>query len=403
MTETTRHAADADASPAMAQYLAIKRAHPDCLLFYRMGDFYELFFADAEVASGALDIALTRRGFHAGTPIPMCGVPAHAADAYLARLIRRGHRVAICDQTEDPAEAKRRGNKGPLARAVVRIVTPGTLTEDTLLDARRNNYLAALADAAGALALAWGDLSTGELAVEAVTAAGLAGALARLAPGELLVPDRLLGRPEIDAALQDRKATMTPLPGARFDSDNGRRRLQEAYRVGTLDAFGAFGRAEVAAMGAVLDYVALTQLGRTPQLQPPRRVAAGDVLQIDAATRRNLELFETLDGERRGSLLATVDRTLTGPGARRLAADLAAPSTDPPAIARRLDMVQAIADDAGLRADLRAALAAIPDLERAVQRIALGRAGPRDLAAVRDGLAGAHSLAARLAAPGFPP
>ncbi|BBK34810.1 DNA mismatch repair protein MutS [Stella humosa] len=393
----------APASPVIAQFLAIKRQHPDCLLFYRMGDFYELFFADAEVAAAALDIALTRRGIHAGQPIPMCGVPQHASEAYLARLIRQGHRVAICDQVEDPAEAKKRGNKGPLRREVVRIVTPGTITEDTLLDARRNNYLAALADATGGLALAWHDLSTGELAAEPLEPAAVGAALARLAPGELLVSERVLGRADLVGALADWKPRLTPLPTARFDSENGRRRVCEAYGVDTLDAFGGFGRAEAAAMGAVLDYVRLTQLGRAPRLQPPRRVETSAILLIDPASRRNLELFETLSGERRGSLLATLDRTLTGAGARRLAADLAAPSTDPAAIGRRLDMVAALVADPDLRRDLRAALAAVPDIERSVQRLALGRGGPRDLAALRDGLVAADRLAQRLDGPGFPP
>ncbi|BBK45403.1 DNA mismatch repair protein MutS [Allostella vacuolata] len=395
--------AEAPASPVIAQFLAIKRAHPGCLLFYRMGDFYELFFEDAEIAAGALDIALTKRGTHAGQPIPMCGVPAHAAEAYLARLIRQGHRVAICDQAEDPAEAKKRGNKGPLRREVVRIVTPGTITEETLLDARRNNYLAALADASGALALAWHDLSTGELAAEPLHPAGVAAALSRLAPGELLVSERVLGRAELAPALADWKERLTPLPSVRFDSENGRRRVCEAYGVETLDAFGAFGRPEAAAMGAVLDYVQLTQLGRAPRLQPPRRMEAGGILQIDPATRRNLEVFETLAGERRGSLLAAVDRTLTGAGARQLAADLAAPLTDPLAIGRRLDMVQALFAGPDLRRDIRAALAAAPDVERAMQRLALGRGGPRDLAALRDGLAAAGRLGERLDQPGFPP
>ncbi|WP_374446638.1 DNA mismatch repair protein MutS [Stella sp.] len=394
---------DAAASPVMAQFLAIKRAHPDCLLFYRMGDFYELFFADAEAAAAALDIALTSRGTHAGQPIPMCGVPAHAAEAYLARLIRQGHRVAICEQAEDPAEAKRRGNRGPLRRAVVRIVTPGTITEETLLDARRNNYLAAVADATGGLALAWHDLSTGELAAQPLEAAALPAALARLAPGEVLVSERVLGQPEIAAALADWKPRLTPLPTARFDSENGRRRACEAYGVETLDAFGAFGRAETAAMGALLDYVRLTQLGRQPRLRPPQRLESGAVLQIDPASRRNLELFETLSGERRGSLLATLDRTLTGAGARLLAADLGAPMTEPAAIARRHDMVAAVVADPDLRRDLRAMLGAVPDLERAVQRLALGRGGPRDLAALRDGLAAAGRLGERLDMPGFPP
>ncbi|HXZ02109.1 MAG TPA: DNA mismatch repair protein MutS [Stellaceae bacterium] len=371
----------------MAQYLELKRQHRDCLLFYRMGDFYELFFEDAAKAAAALDIQLTKRGRHEGEDIPMCGVPVHAAESYLARLIRQGFRVAVCEQMEDPAEAKKRGSKAAIRRAVVRIVTPGTLTEETLLDARRSNYLAALADAAGELALAWLELSTGAFRLQAVTAAGLGAALARLTPGEVLVPDRLLQRREVVELLGDWQSRLTPLPGARFDSENGRKRLEALYGVRALDGFGSFSRAELAAGGALVDYVSLTQQGKAPLLQPPRRLGAGAVMEIDAATRRNLELTETLAGERRGSLLATIDRTVTGAGARMLAEHLAAPLTDPRAIALRLDAVSFLVEDERLRQDLREALKRCADIERAMARLALGRGGPRDLAALRDTLA----------------
>ncbi len=374
------------ATPAMAQYLELKRQHRDCLLFYRMGDFYELFFDDAVKAAAALDIQLTKRGRHDGEDIPMCGVPVHAAESYLARLIRGGFRVAVCEQMEDPAEAKKRGSKSAIRRAVVRIVTPGTLTEETLLDARRNNYLAALADAAGELALAWLELSTGAFRLQGVTAAGLGSALARLAPGEVLVPERLLQRPELIELLGDWQSRLTPLAGARFDSENGRKRLEALYGVRALDGFGSFSRAELAAGGALVDYVNLTQQGKAPLLQPPRRIGAGAVMEIDAATRRNLELTETLSGERRGSLLAIIDRTITGAGARLLAEHLAAPLTDPRAIAVRLDAVGFLVADERLRQSLREALKRCADIERAMARLALGRGGPRDLAALRDTL-----------------
>ncbi|WP_229743889.1 DNA mismatch repair protein MutS [Aliidongia dinghuensis] len=371
----------------MAQYLEIKRQHPDHLLFYRMGDFYELFFDDAAKASVALDITLTRRGKHDGADIPMCGVPIHAADAYLARLIRQGFRVAICEQMEDPAEAKKRGGKQPVRRGVVRIVTSGTVTEDNLLDARRHNFLAALAEAAGELALASAELSTGEVEFQPLEAAQVGAALARLAPGELLIADRLLQRPELFEVLGDWKAVLTPLPGARFDSESGRRRLAQLYGVGTLDGFGTFGRAEYAAGGALVDYIDLTQQGKHPKLGPPRRLSAGAVMEIDAATRRNLELAQTLSGERRGSLLATIDRTQTGAGARRLAAELAGPLTDPGLINARLDLVEVFVRDERFRSDLRAFLKECPDMARALSRLGLGRGGPRDLAGLRDGLA----------------
>jgi len=391
------------ATPMMAQYLEIKQAHPGCLLFYRMGDFYELFFQDAEQASAALDIALTKRGQHLGEDIPMCGVPVHSADGYLSRLIRKGFKVAICEQMEDPAEAKKRGSKSVVKRGVVRVVTPGTITEDELLDARAHNYLAALAEAGGELGLAWLDISTGAFLAQPVTGPGLGATLARLAPGELVVPDRLLERPEAAEALAGLKDRLTPLPAARFDSANGTRRLEELFEVKALDAFGAFGRAELAAAGALVDYVALTQKGRLPRLLPPRRLAAGAVMEIDAATRRNLELTEALGGGRAGSLLATIDRTVTGAGARLLATRLAAPLTDPAAVARRLDVVGHFVAAEGLRQDLRARLRRCPDIERALSRLSLGRGGPRDLAAVRDALAAAGELRALLQAqPGEP-
>jgi DNA mismatch repair protein MutS len=379
---TARPAAAEPATPMMAQFLDIKRQHPDHLLFYRMGDFYELFFDDAVKASAALDITLTKRGKHDGGDIPMCGVPVHAADAYLARLIRQGFRVAICEQMEDPAEAKKRGGKQPVRRGVVRIVTAGTITEDNLLDSRRHNFLAALAEAAGELALASVELSTGEVEFQPVDAAQ-----ARLSPGELLIADRLLQRPDLFEVLGDWKAVLTPLPGARFDSESGRRRLAQLYGVGTLDGFGTFGRAEYAAGGALLDYIDLTQQGKHPKLGIPRRISAGAVMEIDAATRRNLELSQTLTGERRGSLLAVIDRTVTGAGARRLAAELAGPLTDPVVIGARLDLVETFVSDERFRGDIRAFLKECPDMARALSRLTLGRGGPRDLAGLRDGLA----------------
>ena len=388
----------ADATPMMRQYLAIKAQHPDHLVFYRMGDFYELFFDDAVRASAALDIALTKRGQHLGEDIKMCGVPVHSHEAYLSRLIRQGFRVAVCEQVEDPAEAKKRGAKSVVERAVVRVITPGTLTEDSLLDARSHNYLAAIAEAQGELALAWLDLSTSDFATQPVLPSQLAAALARLAPGELLLPDRLLAREPLKAALEDWNTVLTPLPSARFDSDNARKRLQAAFNVAALESFGSFSRAEVAACGALLDYVELTQAGKRPALAPPRRERADGTMEIDPATRRNLELVKSLDGRRDGTLLATIDRTLTGPGARLLAERIAAPLTDRAAIERRLDLVQLFVERPAVRERVREALKRTPDIERALTRLSVGRGGPRDLAALRDGLDSGEALAAMLGA-----
>ena len=391
------------ATPMMAQYLEIKRAHADYLLFYRMGDFYEMFFEDAKHAAAALDIALTKRGQHKGEDIPMCGVPVHAAEGYLSRLIRRGFKVAICEQTEDPAEAKKRGGKAVVRRAVVRVVTPGTITEDELLDARAHNYLTALAEAAGEYGLAWLDVSTGEFTTQPVAPGSLGAVLARLAPGELLLPERLLQKPALFELLGEWKRALSPLPSARFDSENARKRLEAVYGVRALDAFGEFSRAEVSAAGTLIDYVELTQKGRLPRLAPPRRLAMGAVMEIDAATQRNLELTAALSGGRQGSLLGAIDRSVTGAGARLLATRLAAPLTDPAEIAARQDMVAFFVAEERLRETLRATLRRCPDVERALSRVTLGRGGPRDLAAVRDALTLAGDLRGSLHAEGLTP
>jgi DNA mismatch repair protein MutS len=393
----------AAASPVMVQYHEIKRANPGCLLFFRMGDFFELFFDDAVAAARALDIALTKRGRHEGADIPMCGVPVHTAEAYLARLIRAGFKVAICEQIEDPAQARRRGAKGPVRRAVVRVVTAGTLTEEGLLDARRHNYLAGLAEAGGEIGLAWLDLSTGAFALAPTSEPALPGDLARLSPGEILLPERMLTRPALYELLAEWKPVLTPLPNPRFDSDGARRRLENFFGVGALEGFGNFGRAEIAAAGALVDYVGLTQQGGAPYLEPPRRVMPNSVMQIDAATRRNLELATNSAGERRGSLLATIDRTATAAGARLLADHLAAPLTAPAAIAARLDVVGFFIDCPEIRAALRERLRHCPDIERALTRLSLGRGGPRDLAALRQSLGETASLRDLLAEPGLVP
>jgi DNA mismatch repair protein MutS len=378
-------------TPMMTQYLAIKADHPNELLFYRMGDFYELFFDDAVQASEALDITLTKRGQHLGEDIPMCGVPVHAGDSYLPRLIKKGFRVAVCEQTEDPAEAKKRGSNSVVRRAVVRIVTAGTLTEDNLLDGRRNNYLAALAQVggrqvSGEWGLAWLDLSTGEFSTASVSEAALESELARLDPGELLIEDRAYPT-NADDPLIDWANRMTPLPPSSTDSQSGERRLKSLFAVVALDAFGEFSRAELGAAGALVDYVDLTQKGQAALIRPPVRLQTGSVLAIDSATRRNLEITQSLSGARDSSLLAVIDMTATGTGARLLSQRLNAPLTDVGEIAARLDVVESLLAVAATRADLRNALKTYPDMERALARLTLDRGGPRDLAAIRDGLA----------------
>ncbi len=390
-------------TPMMEQYIEIKAANPDCLLFYRMGDFYEMFFDDAETASRALGIMLTKRGKHLGADIPMCGVPVERADEYLHRLIALGHRVAVCEQLEDPAEARKRGAKSVVRRDVVRLVTPGTLTEDTLLDAKRNNYLLAVARArlssAGEdarFALGWIDISTGEFRITECDRLALPAEVARLEPSEIIVSDALFADADLAAYWRTLPA-VTPLTRDVFDSATAERRLTSFFAVATSEAFGALTRLELTAAAACVTYVERTQIGKRPPLSPPLRESAGATMAIDQATRGNLELMRTLSGERRGSLLESIDRTVTSAGSRLLAQRLSAPLTDPAAIARRLDAVAAFVDDIAARADTRSRLAAAPDLARALARLAVGRGGPRDLAAIRDGMLAAADLARALA------
>jgi DNA mismatch repair protein MutS len=394
-------------TPMMEQYLEIKAAHPGLLLFYRMGDFYELFFEDAEIASRALGIMLTKRGKHQGADIPMCGVPVERSDDYLHRLIAQGHRVAVCEQMEDPAAARARGNKSVVRRDVVRLVTPGTLTEDTLLDARANNYLLAIArlrGAAGAdrLGLAWIDISTSEFIVTECALGELAATLSRINPNEIIVADALYGDTDIGPTLREWPA-VTPLTRDVFDSSTAERRLCDYFAVATMDGLSAMSRLEATAAAAAVTYIDRTQVGKRPPLSPPSREAVGTTMAIDPATRANLELTRTLGGERRGSLLDAIDCTVTSAGSRLLAQRIAAPLTDGAAIARRLDAVAAFVADSGLRDDLRGTLRAAPDLSRALARLSLGRGGPRDLAGLRDAILAADQALAHLARMEQPP
>ncbi|MDX3898996.1 MAG: DNA mismatch repair protein MutS [Sphingobium sp.] len=377
-------------TPMMAQYLALKAEAQDCLLFYRMGDFFELFFDDAKAAAATLDIALTSRGEHGGEPIPMCGVPVHSAEGYLARLIKAGHRVAIAEQTESPAQAKARGGKALVARAIVRYVTAGTLTEETLLDARADNMLVALAqvggEAKGEVGIAAADISTGRFETTVCARADLAAELARLRPSETVVAQ--------DAALDLPDAR--PFDRAAFSSARAEETLKRLFGVATLEGFGQFGRAELAAMGGLLAYLDHAGKGRLPFLAPPVQRPGGSHMAIDAATRESLEIVATAGGARAGSLLGAVDRTVTGAGARLLAQDLSAPLMDAGAIETRLGLVSLFHDDATLRDQLRAALRALPDIGRALGRVVAGRGSPRDLGQLRDGLGGARILRERL-------
>ncbi len=391
-------------TPMMAQFLEIKASHPDALLFYRMGDFYELFFDDAIEAAQALDITLTHRGKHLGKNIPMCGVPYHASEGYLQRLIRAGYRVAICEQTEDPAEAKKRGSKSVVRREVVRLVTAGTLSEEALLDARQNNFLAAPV-CVGAIkvapnwSIAWLDMSTGEFSVATLGQDDLAASLARIGPRELVWSAHL------DACLGDEKTTllsdtMMCSPVEDLGSRQAAHVLTQRFGVRVEDMFADLednaARAARLACATLVSYLDATQFGLEVNLQSPRLERETHLMGIDAATRTNLELTRTLTGETKGSLLASIDETVTAPGARLLSSRLAAPLTERAAIEQRLAGVNELAGAHNLRADIRAALKPVPDMARALSRLAMQRGGPRDVLALAKGLAGAHELRALL-------
>ncbi len=366
----------------MLQYHALKAQAGGCLLFYRMGDFFELFFDDARQAAQILDIALTSRGEHGGAPIPMCGVPVHAAEAYLARLIRAGCRVAIAEQTESPVEARKRGAKSVVARDIVRFVTAGTLTEEALLEPRRANVLAALCELRGTIGIASCDISTGRMELEECTPEAMGAACARLGASEYVAPEGWSEAPA-DAAIR---------PTRDFASDAGEARLTALHGVATLDGFGQFSRAMLAAAGGLIAYLDHAGRGKLPLLLPPVARRGGAQLAMDEATRASLEILVSQQGSRRGSLIEAVDRCVTGAGARQLAEDLSAPLTDQAQINRRLALVQWLHDDAGLRDDLRGALRALPDIGRALGRVVAARGSPRDLGQLRDGLGGALRL-----------
>jgi DNA mismatch repair protein MutS len=375
-------------TPMMAQYLALKAESADCLLFYRMGDFFELFFDDAKIASAVLDIALTARGEHEGTKIPMCGVPFHAATVYLQRLIKAGHRVAIAEQTESPEVARKaRGSKA----LVNRVVTAGTLTEEALLDARAANWCVAVGEAGGEVAIAAADVSTGRFEVILTDTLGLDAELARLAAAEVIAAEG-----------GDAPATVWR-PRSEFDSGQAEARLKRLYGVATLDGFGQFSRAALSAAGGLVAYLDHTAKGALPFLRPPHVSSAAETMAIDAATRESLELTATASGQRKGSLLDTVDRTVTGAGARLLSADIGAPLMNRAAVDARLDLVMLFHDDPALRDRLRTSLRALPDIGRALGRLAAGRGGPRDLGQLRAGLDGAWMLGEQLARIETPP
>lgn len=388
MTEKTNTAV----TPMMAQYLEIKEKHKDYLLFYRMGDFYEMFFDDAVTASKALDIALTKRGHLDGAEVPMCGVPFHAYESYLARLIKQGYKVAICEQTEDPKEAKKRGAKSVVRREVIRLVTAGTLTEDTLLDSKKNNFMISFCRQGDGLGLSWVDVSTGDFYTQYLSLKTkpeeqvVSSVLARLSPVEILVSDTQLQTPKLFEVFNEYREKLTVLPQARFNLENAKKRLLEVFEVNTLDSFGSFEKAEISAAGILVDYIENTQKGKLPRIEKPIKLYENKVMEIDGATRRSLELLESASGDKGASLLSVMDRTITGAAGRLLASRIASPLLDIAEINNRLDIVTYFMEEERTRHDFRELLRGCPDVERAISRLSLGRGGPRDLAAIRFAL-----------------
>lgn len=382
------------ATPMMEQYIEIKAGHPDALLFYRMGDFYELFFHDAVEASRTLGITLTKRGRHLGEDIPMCGVPVHAADDYLQKLIAAGYRVAVCEQVENPAEAKKRGSKSVVRRDVIRLVTPGTLTEDKLLDPTRANYLMSLARLKGddEFALAWMDISTGIFRVTTSHEERLLADIMRIDPQELIVADTLFHDPDLSPVFGVLGRIATPLPEVLFDSTSAEKRICDYYHVATLDGFADFSRVELAVISGIISYIEKTQIAERPPLMRPEREREGATLFIDPATRINLELTRTLSGKVDGSLLKAINRTVTGGGARLLAERLMTPLTQPHVITERLDAVAFFLHNTQLTDAVRVALKGAPDMPRACSRLALDRGGPRDMAAISAAMTVAGDL-----------
>ena len=367
----------ASLTPMMSQYIKIKQEYKDYLLFYRLGDFYELFLDDAIKASQALDIALTKRGKIEGADVPMCGVPFHAYESYLAKLIRQGYKVAICEQTEDPKEAKKRGGKSVVKREVIRLVTAGTLTEEPLLDAKRNNFLMAVSKISDILGIAWLDISTGEFFTQEFKlgdnneANVLSGALSKLMPVEVVIADSYLHTPQIFNLMKNYKEQLTVWPDARFDSENAKQNLQTVFKVSTVDAFGTFSRAELSAAGCLVDYVENSQKGKIPLLLYPHKIKEEQFMEIDGATRRSLELVDSLSGDKTSSLLGVLDRTVTGPGGRLLASRITNPLRDVAAINQRLDMLEFFYNRRELRGEIRSILKATSDVGRSFTSLSI--------------------------------
>ncbi|MDR2464473.1 MAG: DNA mismatch repair protein MutS [Holosporales bacterium] len=368
-------------TPTMQQYVDIKKQHPDSLLFYRLGDFFELFFEDAVIAARELDIALTTRCKQSGKDIPMCGVPVHAYELYISRLIQKGYRVVICDQIETAEEAKTRGAKGPLVRDVTRIVTSGTITEDGLLPAE-NNYIATISmPNKNVVAVAIADVSTGFFGIESVSTKCICEVLTKWSPVEIVVSDDMFTN--MQQILDRWKSKLTILPTTRFNTINSSHLLTSVYNVRSLDIFGLKYSHELQAAGILVDYVMSTQYCKNLSLLPPKIIYTNEYLSIDAATRRNLSLTESYSEQKNSSLFATLNKTQTAAGRRLLLKWLSSPLLNISQIESRLDDIEFFTKNTALSKQISNFLKNVPDIERTMSRIAIGRMIPKDIGIIR--------------------
>ena len=381
---TPKVKAQSSITPLMEQYLKIKRSHPGALLFFRMGDFYELFFDDAYLASDILNITLTKRGKLNGKDIPMCGVPHHASDRYIETLIKKGLHIAICEQTETPEEAKKRGYKAIVNRDVIRIITPGTVVEDNLLEGKISNFLLSINEIREDLSIAWTDISTGNLFVRGISKGELESSLARIKPSEILISNNYAEKNLL--GLKEKNYKVTVLSGSSFNTTNSHDKLLNHYGVKSIKSFGNFSYSMIGALGAILDYILVTQSGTKIQLMRPVLEKRDLILEIDQHTRKNLEINISLAGEKKGSLISILDKTVTSFGSRLLSIRVNAPLSEKKSIIERLSVTQFFSTNPGFSESLRQVLIGCPDFERALSRLAFHRSSFQDLITVKKGI-----------------
>lgn len=379
-------------TPMMQQYKAIKEDCKDCLLLYRLGDFYELFYEDAKIAAKVLEITLTRRGKDGALEVPMCGVPFHAAENYIAKLVNAGFKVAICEQTETPIDAKKRGYKAIVNREIIRILTPGTLIEENLLNPKHSNYLLAISFFEN-YAISWVDITSGEFFTKNITLTELSAELTRLCPSEILISDTLYNKDNnLNKLLEEVRNKLTIQPANIFDSSRGVNSLLKYFDISSLDSYGVFSKAQLIASGALTEYLQITHRADLPLLNSLKIADSSNIMLLDAATKRNLEITTTLNGSYQGSLLYHIDQTVTSGGARMLEHFVANILTDADIINERLNKVEFFYERKELRENIRKELEQVNDLERSISRIVMNRGGPRDLIIIKNTLINSHNI-----------